>query len=751
LLIAPSLSSFFDNSNTQRSSEELKAEVEVNELKIDQAFMLKQMEPTAEGAVDLTEVMHLRKQLDSLQHENLLKRQRLQMLTGTATELNSKQLEKLAPVSGGKASKLIELAIEVEEKVRTEEVLKDQLEFNHTRMSHTISKLKVRYSEIEDKFKRVNRHFVKTQHTEFVALNCVAAATMQRTLFIDAMAESRGNYAKLKGSQIDRRAQTRLEAQRSLDRMSASTLAGKVKISHRRSMSSVIETVVASHETNAAQLKASQTKLQYFINLFTQVQQPLVKYGLSLSLNTGIEPLQVAELISIFKNTVSKELFLKMRFQELSNDAIEKRTECDSIQQDLDLLKADQLLGQTRRTTSLSLNLLSAHVKEAEADTARQEYVAGLEDVVMRVFCKLQESMRTSLACILIVETFLPIKHKLKQVCNQLQEVLNSKPISASLPTRRSPKRYIRSRSMNSSRASTTHTFATEASSEEPRFFTHRSDMNGASSPRKAISLARGGAADDSLGKYAQELEKSNFIRYFGQTDNELTCSEDTFENPVLVLIHIIQEASHKVRKTFAVLSDRGRSLVALLASQNMSLRKHIVNSIEKLPDKSHKVKEDLESIKDDYVLYTFNRKSPFVKQPSQSFQPRRMTKSVDNSFDEVEEMPRILTDLRAYKSKLKGRLNKQPAKKLRSAKAASAERIYLVPKHSELRSVIQEVNYYDSSIKRLYSTEKMAKIKLPLQVQPLLSKKIRIVDSALQQTMMRSLANLPKLRSPRG
>jgi hypothetical protein len=703
--------------------------------------------------------------LDSLQHENLVKRQHLQMLTATATELTCRLQGRLTPVSDTKASKLTELAIEVEERGRTEEVLKNQLEFNHTRMSHQISKLKARYTEVEDKLKRVSRHYAKTQNTEFVALNCFAAATMQKTLFIDAMAESRGTYARLKGNQSDRRAKTRLEAQRSLELMSASTLENRVKINHRRSLSSVIESVVASHETNAAQLKTSQTKLQHFINLLAQIQQPLMKYGLFLKLKTDLEPDQVAELIGIFKNTVSEELFLKVRFQELSNDAIEKRTECDLIQKDLDLLKADQLLGQTQRTTSLSLNLLSAHVKEVEADTARQEYVAGLEDVVMRVFCRLQESIRTSVACILVVETFLPIKQQLKQVCSQLQEVLSSKPISAYPPARRSSKRHIRSRSMNTSRASTTYTFATEANSEEPRFLTARSDMNGASSPRKAISLALGaafsfhpvwvvgfggGAADNALVKYAQELEKSNFISYFGQTDNELTCSEGTLENPVSVLILIIQEASQKVRRTFGVLVERGGSLVALLASQNKSLRKCIVSSIEtKLPDKSHKVKEDLESIQDDFIRCTFNRKSAFVRQPSLVLQPRRMTKSVDVSCDEVEELPRVMTDLRAYKSKLKGQLNKQPVKKL-NYRSAKTERAYLVPRHSELKSVIQEVNYYDSSIKRLYSTEKMSKVKLPLQVKPLLSKKIRIVDSTLQQTMMRSLANLPKSRFPR-
>lgn len=755
-------------------SDNLDSEIRLNEREVERSFAEMQKAVPVVIEADPSECIFLRKELNSLQHANHLKQQRFEMLTGTVHELNCRLTGNLNTAADAKSKTTRTLAEEVELKAEAEEILRSQLEHCYVRVAKKIAVLKVNYTQFEDKCRRVSRHYVKTQHTEFVALNCLAAASTQKALFLKTMHQTRENYRQLKATQHDLQGQVKQDAYFSLERMSASTLASREKISKKRSLDASILTAIEGHREAYVLKRQSHEALEYYYRLFAEIKQPLSAYDLDFDLTLGFTPQQLAELIQIYKQSIHAEASLKVQFQELSQIAEEKRSTCDNIRAELASLKADDILDVERPIT-MSLNLLSEQLISAEEKTAHRELISLKEDWIMRIFSRLLESIRTSVACLLGVDAHTKIKADLKLICVQLQAIMRPKPkqseLRISVPYNRS---LYRSRSnISASRASTsTPTFSTEVLGDEAHAFKRSNSLNRQSALHQLI-LAESWANGEQILKEAKELEKSSMISYFCDIDVAVSSSVK-FETPITLFTHIIKAATQSAGEAIQELTERGFALIANLKRYNGLLKIRLENSIKlKMPDKLNKVKEDLESIVDDPELYTFKKKIMSSKerdlslydvtaslppnralrqQQAQSLS-RKKAKSCDTSFEEGEEMPKVLAKLQVYKADLKEKLatcvaKLQAPRSLRKVKTGEHRYASLPP--SELKSVIQEVKYYDSAIKALYSTEKQAKAKLPTQLKPLLSRKIRVSSSKTQLLTMRSLAGLsqPKSRS---
>jgi hypothetical protein len=729
-------------------SDELDIEVQLNEREIDQAFKVKQLTTPLLKVSDPAEAAQLRREYDALQHSNLLKQQRLEMLTSSCNELRSRAGSSVS-CEGGRTKVLVVKAEEVEAMAEEEEVVRSQLEHIYTRVRKEIAVLKVSYAELDDKYRRVSRHFTNTQSTEFVALNCAAAAASQKAIFHKTAHNARERFQELKASLNTQRSVTQQQAYRAIERMSGAVLSSRDKLKRRRSLSSVIQSTVDSHHLNVASFKQSQDKLAYFIRQFSQIQDALHKYGLELYLQTGLTAKQTSQLIRIYKQAICEEASLKVSFQELSQSAVEKRTECDLIRADLDALRTDDLPWQPEGTPTISTNMLRERLRHAKESTARWEQAGHMEDGIMRIYFKIQESLRTSLACIAAIEAHTSIKRELKLICEQLHRSMTRKPKSSEIRIRVPAKKSMqRSRSSaNTSRIATSPIFATEVNEDLTRPLQSRQTSRGTSRASSLYGLVSSNDPSDAqISKDARELDKSNFISYFGDIEKALSTGA-TFDTFALTFAHCLREASWSFKAALTGLVDGGRSFVAYFQTYNKTLRQSLERSAQaRLPDKFNKVKEDLDCIEGDMLLYTFKKKSTNFKSPSQVFQPRRMAKSSEVSFEE-EDLPLILSKLQAYKSELKGKLEACSEKHAQKGPRKTSIHRYASVPPSDMKSVIQEVKYYDSAIKALYSTEKQAKVRLPSQEKPLLSKKIRVNSSRLQLEAMCSLAKLPLKR----
>jgi hypothetical protein len=721
--------------------DELDIEIQFNEREIDRAFKVKQL-TTPFVVHDPAEATQLRREYDALQHSNLLKQQRLEMLTSTCNELGSRAASS-ATCEGG-TKELVEKAEEVEAMAEEEEVVRTQLEHIYARVRREIAVLKVSYAELDDKYKRVSRHFTDTQNTEFVALNCAATAATQKAIFHKTAHNARERFEELKATLKTQRSATQLEAYRALERMSGAVLSSRDKLTRKRSLSSVIQSSVDSHRINVVSLKQNQDKLAYFISQFSMIQDALHRHGLELCLKAGLSAKQTSQLIRIYKRAIVDEASLKISFQELSQSAVEKRTECDLIRANLDALRTDDLPWQPEGTPTTLTNMLKERLRNAKQCTARWEQAADMENGIMRIYFKIQESIRTSLACIRVIEAHTSIKQDLKLICDQLHRSMTRRPKSSQMRIRVPAKKSMSQSksSMNVSRATTSPTFATEVNEDMSKQMS--SGMSRASSLYGLVCL--NDSSDAQISKDARELDRSNFISYFGDIEKALSTGV-TFETFALTFAHCFRDASRSFKAALTSLVGGGRSLVGYFQTYNKTLKKRLERSAQaQLPDKFSKVKEDLDCIEDDLHLYTFRRKSTNFRSPSQVFQPRRTAKSCEVSFEE-EDLPKILSNLQAYKSGVKSRLEASSTKYAQKGPRSTSMHRYASVPPSDMKSVIQEVKYYDSAIKALYSTEKKAKVRLPSQEKPLLSKKIRVNSSRLQLEAMCSLANLPLKR----
>lgn len=755
--------SVISESKTESEQDDLEAEIKINEREIDQAFLEMQKARPDLVVSDPLQGIYLRKDLDSLQHTNLLKRQRLAMLTGTANELNCRLTGNFFPSIESKALSTRLHAEEVERKFEAEEILKSQLEHIYTRVAKKIAILKVSYTELEDKYKRVSRHYVKTQNTEFVALNCEVAAANQKAQFLKTVQQTRTNYHHLKTTLEGMKANVKIVARKSLEQMSATTLENREKVYKKRSLNATIQSALESHHVTGGLMKVSKDRLGYFFRLFAEIQLPLYKYGLKLNLQTGLSSQDLVDLIDTYKDSIQTETSLKVRFQELSQAAIEKRNECDNIRAYLISLKADELLELAEKPMAVSLNLLNENLKSAEECTARLEQTKDTEEAALRLYFKFQEAIKIFLGCFEGIEGHVKFKREMRVLCEQLRIALTSAPKSAELRNGRLSKKDRSKSSANTSRASTSLlTTTTDTNSDEARFSLTRqrtASLGRSSSFQQYISSVYYDS-NVQMARDARELEKSNFISYFGDIDKAIN-SDVPFENPGLVFTQIVQDASNNLRETLAMLVERGRGLIQGLIKQSKRLKSRLEITVQstavltpsatvvsKSPDKLTKTKDDLDGADDD--LHSFKKRSQTLKQLPQSLS-RKKAKSCDYSFEEVEEMPKVSANLRVYKTELKNKLEACAAKMLNPKsirKPKTGEHRYASLPPSELKSVIQEVKYYDTAIKALYSTEKKAKMKLPLQTQPLLSRKIRISSSKAQLATMRSLTSTLQLRS---
>mmetsp|Transcript_28543 Transcript_28543/g.50711 ORF Transcript_28543/g.50711 Transcript_28543/m.50711 type:complete len:765 (-) Transcript_28543:1853-4147(-) len=323
----------------QTLQEQLKLQCELTENQIANEFESNELNKKKQ--IDDKSLFKLRRTLDDISRANHAKEERLAKLTKDLQAVSCTTSPKHSITTGALAfsvrdpDSIREEIKQVEDKISEELYNQTSLDFMKNRIERERLVHYERLLEFRKIATRLNANFEEAKRTEASSFNHLTVVKNDVIHFHRARDDMRAIYDEeiRKHREVQRKESTK--AQEAIERMSYKTILESERFIENKQRLELLEKKASSVRERAEMLSRETTKIGRYRNLLRNIVPIAVGNGFTLDPDASDFDSLVRTLLKLYSVLRLKKASLELRFTEISEDHAIKRSQCDTIKEEL--------------------------------------------------------------------------------------------------------------------------------------------------------------------------------------------------------------------------------------------------------------------------------------------------------------------------------------------------------------------------------------------------------------------------------